>query len=707
MKIGGSGDGTEPACTEPPCPTIEEEEAARIAGDALLASQIEAEQAAREAADAVLASDLDAASAITSLGGDLSHYDDFRRPDGPLGYSVTPTGALWIAGAGEFDVMRVVDDQLWVDPAQVVRFPHIGYIRHSRRLDAMAMSFVWSDPLAPGHSTASKNHTNAVMGAAISGFGAGSIQLAFFQGGYYQLFCVTNPIIDPYPTIIEGPLDFGAFVSGITYTAMMRKVAADTIKILLPDGRLVTAVDNPALNYIRDYWPRARALKAGVQMRRQHDLDGAVQFTGFATGGEVQTARSSAELRLMGDNGTSIYCAKPKWTPASPTWTVHVGSDWDWAALQNDLFWVHESVGGDQGHRMGRASDGGLYLRVYLDGVTPITIKSNANADGSGAVAVPPVGSTHVRVTRDAVTGNVTFETSMDGAVWSPLGAVRTGTPGAIHNSAAALRIGSAGSAGCTGSLLGASIVDAGVTIASPDFSVAWPIRYADAEGNKWSISGWGYQWEATNAVLPGPVLPVPEIYTPGPTISSDTWTGGDVGNITGRQLDLGLGGVPKTWLQTSGNTFGVGISGGTAVRQAAGTSRRVGFDAGQGDVYTEVEVITKPTTLYPFLVARADPALLPAADTYYSVRLAAQVVLHKHVGGVSTVIGASKSYSAGDRIGLLVVGTTLSMTINGVIRDTIEDTSIPATNTQVGLAVPSTATGFVLGDYFVAQPAA
>lgn len=62
VKIGGSGDGTDPtADCDDACPGLAAETAARIAGDALLALAIEEEQERAETAEAALAAQIVAA----------------------------------------------------------------------------------------------------------------------------------------------------------------------------------------------------------------------------------------------------------------------------------------------------------------------------------------------------------------------------------------------------------------------------------------------------------------------------------------------------------------------------------------------------------------------------------------------------------------------------------------------------------------------
>lgn len=74
-----------------------------------------------------------------------------------------------------------------------------------------------------------------------------------------------------------------------------------------------------------------------------------------------------------------------------------------------------------------------LRFTVTIDGTTSV------NYDSSTTIGL---GVGYVRVKRNSTTGDSTFYTSTDGSTWSQLGAVITGTTGAIFNSATVVAIG-------------------------------------------------------------------------------------------------------------------------------------------------------------------------------------------------------------------------------------------------------------------------
>lgn len=191
-----------------------------------------------------------------------------------------------------------------------------------------------------------------------------------------------------------------------------------------------------------------------------------------------------------------------------------------------------------------------------------------------------------------------------------------------------------------------------------------------------------------------------PRLVRPGPVITSDTFAG-DIANINGRALDLGLGGSAKTWTQIAGITNGIGTSGGKAVRQATGSTRRYNFDAGVGDVFVSVLITTKPSTGVLYINVRS---LDIATETYIGFRLSSTAVqLFKHVAGVTTAIGAAVGIADGSTVSVLAIANRLFLGVNSYQKVTAVDTDVSNTQTGVGITVESTATDFSLDDFYVA----
>lgn len=179
-----------------------------------------------------------------------------------------------------------------------------------------------------------------------------------------------------------------------------------------------------------------------------------------------------------------------------------------------------------------------------------------------------------------------------------------------------------------------------------------------------------------------------------GATLTSDAFTGGNVTNIEGRATDCANGGKPFTW-QANTTPSGLGIVSGRLARTSGSSQRRVGFDAGSGDVTLRAKAIDNAGTFgAPILQIRRADVSTTATDHYkIEIGTTGLALLRKNVGGVNTTL-----YSHPDpvtpamEIGVFAKGTTVGMTLDGEIVYSVTDTDIPATRTWVALQVQTQA---------------
>lgn len=162
----------------------------------------------------------------------------------------------------------------------------------------------------------------------------------------------------------------------------------------------------------------------------------------------------------------------------------------------------------------------------------------------------------------------------------------------------------------------------------------------------------------------------------PGTVLTSDTYTGGD-GTISGRASSAALGGAPMVpsgqniatvFAILDGELTTLTASGGLAV-----------FDTGG---WPDVEVSAKYTTLQQglYLVARCQSDRANDDNSRYELvpQGASSVRLRKVVDGVGSYIGVAQAGAAGDTWSLRAVGDQISVLKNGVMVETITDSSVP-----------------------------
>lgn len=207
------------------------------------------------------------------------------------------------------------------------------------------------------------------------------------------------------------------------------------------------------------------------------------------------------------------------------------------------------------------------------------------------------------------------------------------------------------------------------------------------------------FDWEAAPVAPSAFSTTVSASTTSTTTITSDAWTGGNTTDIAGRATDCTAGGVPKTWTRYSGTPLqGLGINAGLLVRNAVGSVNVYGFDAGAGDVEVSLRVPTVPTVERFQALVRADLA----AVNGYALCIDATgpgAQIGKRTSGGLTLLGSAAPIVNGDTVLMRVVGSSLSLYVNGLIVGVITDTDWPATVTGAGLRVGNV-DGFAMGLY-------
>lgn len=534
MKIGGD---TETGCTSPPCPTIEEEAAARIAGDALLAAQIEAEEAARVAADEALQDqidqieegDVDSVNGLTGavvLDGDnvfiegstgvtvgeaidglaadhpattdvlragyqVATYDEFHGPDRELAGTLDPTGSEYsISGAS--DRIFVADGEL--DIAAQLDAVSILYLQVPQ---VRMVAAEWSlGPLVPD------SQSGVIVGFADDGFSNGSTQLAIFvpdAGDVWSwlLFVIQdddpNPAIEHY--IAQGTLEMDLVV-GQRYHHALEWVhrGNGTVRCWLPDGQCLTITDPRIALY-------GRGEECGWQVRRDNtapNLGGPVVWHSIATGVDPEVPNPTgipSSLRMLGDSATMVR-SDFNLDPAADVEFVVLGVPDDLTPTATMCLLSQWGGAGDRQIRLNRTTTGRIQLQYSLDGTAIISTQSSATTSA---------GANGVKVGRRVGTGQVYFqETFDDGVTWSDFGASPVaGTAGVLHASPSPLLVAHAAGSSWTGVMRYAS---ASQTVGAPgtpsaalvsvDFRETWLTNhYLDALGNPWVLEGTGYAW--------------------------------------------------------------------------------------------------------------------------------------------------------------------------------------------------------------------
>ncbi|MEU0332237.1 hypothetical protein [Streptomyces sp. NPDC006193] len=162
------------------------------------------------------------------------------------------------------------------------------------------------------------------------------------------------------------------------------------------------------------------------------------------------------------------------------------------AGSEVKLVGKYAPVGNQRSWQLSLTASGGLALRASLDGGVANSFVSTV------PVSVPPSGRLALRVTRDSVTGTVTYYTapSITGT-WTQLGAPVSTPAGAIYASTAPLTVGDIEGLDRTlpvGSVYALQVRNGigGPLVASVDFTAqtSGATSFVDATGLAWTLSG-------------------------------------------------------------------------------------------------------------------------------------------------------------------------------------------------------------------------
>jgi hypothetical protein len=170
-----------------------------------------------------------------------------------------------------------------------------------------------------------------------------------------------------------------------------------------------------------------------------------------------------------------------------------------------------------------------------------------------------------------------------------------------------------------------------------------------------------------------------------GAIISSDSFGGGDLADITGHTSDAALGGAGATWATS---TTTIGITSGQLYR-ASGTglaSARLGGSVANVSVSAKIAVLGSTTN---YLLARFQDN-----SNHYRLAFAANgnCFVQKFVASSATTVISTQTYVAGDRLELRCVGTRIQLIKNGVLLAEATDTAFSAGTCGVAFQADTTA---------------
>jgi lysophospholipase L1-like esterase len=160
---------------------------------------------------------------------------------------------------------------------------------------------------------------------------------------------------------------------------------------------------------------------------------------------------------------------------------------------------------------------------------------------------------------------------------------------------------------------------------------------------------------------------------------TSDTFTGANAADVNGRALDVNIGGAARTWTLNPAGALGI-----TNNALTVGGTPAAGFlsvPTGSNNLEITVTVTTKPTAANGiYLDLRREAAALSGTSTSYRALLTDTVVfIQKRVSGTTTNIGTNVLYNNGDKVTLRAIGNRVDLLINGVLADSVNDTSVPS----------------------------
>jgi len=158
----------------------------------------------------------------------------------------------------------------------------------------------------------------------------------------------------------------------------------------------------------------------------------------FEVKGNIYNSSDNGFLRLNGAVGERAYTTDTAATSITGDIDIRVNVALDMWSYGQQLIGKYNATGNNRCYQFGTNSTTGfLGFGGSLTGAS-----TTYSASSTVAPSVSNFGTTWVRVTRNATTGDVKFYTSSDGSAWTQLGATVSTTAGALYDCAADLDIG-------------------------------------------------------------------------------------------------------------------------------------------------------------------------------------------------------------------------------------------------------------------------
>jgi hypothetical protein len=427
---------------------------------------------------------------------DLVMWDDFARPDQTIATSQiegtqAPTGHLYTADLPITPGIIEDGEFRWTDETSIGGTPiRILATKLERLPETIAARFAFTPGTTTGH--------NAVVGACAVSFSQGSIQLAVWPD-QWKIFCVPNPIVDPYPVLASGTIDPPLAQDGTEYDMTLRyDPATSSLTADFGNGQSGTATDAQ----INQYWGN----RVCWQLRRENSTDGAVRWSAIAAGSSQPTPSGiPAALDLPYTHGTYVATSQPAGIGQDLQLVSDCVPAGGWVSGQINCL---QALWGGTGHQSWAwtvAANGKHNLYVSLTGSdTNLLVSSVAT----------PTDANRVKVTYDHTSGDAKFYYSLDhGDTYTQLGTTQNlsggGAPFAVP-AQVPLQVGTRNNASTLmfGGLYSlAEVYDGigGALVAQADFSAAWNDRtYLDAFANTWRIVGSGWSWSVPQTAITG-----------------------------------------------------------------------------------------------------------------------------------------------------------------------------------------------------------
>lgn len=438
------------------------------------------------------------------MGGGLTLWEDFKRPDitnfaqGQDGYALkSGQGTISDGGIADNSIARIEDNRLrWPGGVGSTPIRILGAFANPEPT-RVGMLAVMSAETTEGLGA------NAVLGTSPVSFGQGSIQLALYKTEL-KLFCVQNPIVDPYPTLGEWVLANPVRDDDETaYSVFMDFNRAESSVTVHAPGLLAEpqTVTDPL---IAEYWGR----RVAIQERRQADAtDGRWSFLAFAAATATPpTSGVPAMLNLPGNQEVYARTNVPEgYAPTDPQIDAWLTPEGGFAAgVNHAIASIWYSAASEKCLTAFIGTTGRPSMALSEDGVNDT---GTITATGASGVLVDGV-TKGVRIKYESATDKVRFYSTTDDAdtetpTWTEIGTAGGYTAGLTGlftpPRRARILVGSRDKNSAYAYGGGISRVvwsDVDGTVADFDARHLWLApRYTDPQGNPWQILGDGWSW--------------------------------------------------------------------------------------------------------------------------------------------------------------------------------------------------------------------